>query len=204
MGEHSASRRLPRRGPSEVRPAAKAAQKEKPPRPASADRRDRQKGLLARVRAAGESLRAIPSREVDALVIFGQRGTKVVTLKGGESAYRGLVEAMNEGAATVSSSGVVLYCNRSLGELLGWQPARLISMTLQSIVDPTETSRLEAFLRSARKQRVTNHRLKAVATITGCKPYSGQRPADDSRTKRASRSRWTQPSTRKSSSCSMF
>jgi len=52
--------------------------------------------------------------------------------------------------------------------------------------------------------KVTNHRLKAVATITGCKPYSGQRPADDSRTKRASRSRWTQPSTRKSSSCSMF
>ena len=31
--------------------------------------------------------------------------------------------------------------------------------------------------RRARANQVTNHRLKAVATVTGCKPYSGQRPA---------------------------
>ena len=43
-------------------------------------------------------------------MVFGRRGEQVVTLKGGEPAYRMLVEAMSEGAATLSSDGAVLYC----------------------------------------------------------------------------------------------
>jgi hypothetical protein len=39
---------------------------------------------------------------------------------------------------------------------------------------------------------VTNHRLKAVALVAGCKPCSGRGRQNESRTKRASRSRWTQ------------
>jgi hypothetical protein len=42
---------------------------------------------------------------------------------------------------------------------------------------------------------VTNHRLKAVALVAGCKPYSGRRSANVFPPKRASRSRWAQPYT---------
>ena len=45
-----------------------------------------------------------------------------------------------------------------------------------------------------------NHRLKAVATVTDWSPVPATGRHDESRTKRASRSRWTQPSTRKSTS----
>src|SRR5690349_5612884 len=72
----------------------------------------REDHLLGRLKAAEASLRAIPARHVDALVVFSPRGARVVTLQGGEAAYRMLVEAMSEGAATVSSDGAVLYCNR--------------------------------------------------------------------------------------------
>ena len=73
---------------------------------------DQQTKLLARLTTAEETLRAIQSGEVDALMVSGRRGEQVVSLKGGEPAYRMLVEAMSEGAATLSRNGAVLYCNR--------------------------------------------------------------------------------------------
>src|SRR5208337_3843719 len=60
---------------------------------------DQQTKLLARLETAEETLRAIQSGEVDALMDSGRRGEQVVSLKGGEPAYRMLVEAMSEGAA---------------------------------------------------------------------------------------------------------
>ncbi len=120
----------------------------------AAPRPTRQDQLLKRVRAAEQSLRAIPSRDVDALVVFGRHGAKVVTLKGGESAYRMLVEAMSEGAATVSIDGVILYCNRSFGGLTGHPPAKLISMTLHTLVHEACRGRLDEILRAARKRPV--------------------------------------------------
>ena len=51
-------------------------------------------------------------------MVSGRRGEQVVSLKGGETAYRMLVEAMSEGAATLSRNGAVLYCNRRFAELM--------------------------------------------------------------------------------------
>jgi len=111
----------------------------------------RESRLLARLKAAEESLRAIPSRHVDALVVFRPRGTQVVTLQGGDSAYRMLVEAMSEGAATVSSDGAVLYCNRRFGELIGRPPTKLIGTDVESLVHEAERQKVTEFLRSARR-----------------------------------------------------
>ena len=52
---------------------------------------------------AQEVLRAIRSGDVDAVVVSGAQGDQVFTLKGAEYAYRALVEAMNEGAATLDA-----------------------------------------------------------------------------------------------------
>jgi PAS domain S-box-containing protein len=51
-------------------------------------------------------------------MVSGRRGEQVVSLKGGEPCYRMLVEAMSEGAATLSRDGAVLYCNRRFAELM--------------------------------------------------------------------------------------
>jgi hypothetical protein len=55
--------------------------------------------LRARLNTAEETLRAIQSGEVDALMVSGPHGEQAVSLKGGEPTYRMLVEAMSEGAA---------------------------------------------------------------------------------------------------------
>src|SRR5271169_5600627 len=74
--------------------------------------------LRARLKTAEGTLRAIQSGEVDALMVSGPHGEQVVSLKGGEPSYRMLVEAMSEGAATLSRDGALLYCNRRFRELL--------------------------------------------------------------------------------------
>jgi PAS domain S-box-containing protein len=96
-------------------------------------------------------LGAIRSGEVDALVVSGHRGPQVVTLAGGEPAYRMLVEAMSEGAATLSRNGVVLYCNRRFAELIGRPSGKAIGIAVQSLIEETERDRFEVFFTEARK-----------------------------------------------------
>ena len=107
---------------------------------------DQQSKLLARLKTAEETLRAIQSGEVDALMVSGRRGEQVVSLKGGEPAYRILVEAMSEGAATLSRNGDLLYCNRKFAELVRRPHEKMIGIAVQSLVAKTERDRFEAFL----------------------------------------------------------
>src|SRR5271157_6530640 len=111
----------------------------------------RQTKLLARLKTAEETLRAIQSGEVDALMVSGPRGEQVVTLAGGEPGYRMLVEAMSEGAATLSRNGAVLYCNRRFAELICRPPGKVIGIAVQSLVAETERDRFEAFLAEAQR-----------------------------------------------------
>ena len=107
--------------------------------------------LRARLKSAEETLRAIQSGEVDALVVSGRRGEQVVALKGGEPSYRMLVEAMSEGAATLSRNGAMLYCNRRFAEMMGRKPGKIAGTALQSMVDEAERERFEALLADARR-----------------------------------------------------
>jgi PAS domain S-box-containing protein len=112
---------------------------------------ERQTKLRARLETAEETLRAIQSGEVDALVVSGRRGAQVVSLKSGEPTYRMLVEAMSEGAATLSRDGAVLNCNRRFAEMVGRPPAKMIGIAVQSLVAEAERERFETLLTDARK-----------------------------------------------------
>ena len=79
--------------------------------------------LRERLEELEETLRAIRTGEVDALIVSGSEGDQVFTLQGAEHPYRVLVESMNEGAATLNWGGDVLYANRSFSGNAG-DPAR--------------------------------------------------------------------------------
>src|SRR6266571_84708 len=96
--------------------------------PKQSIRAARDSKLPAGQKIAEETLAAIHSGEVDALMVFGRRGERLVTLKGGEPAYRMLVEAMSEGAATLSNDGALLYSNRSFAELISRAPGNIAGM----------------------------------------------------------------------------
>jgi len=108
--------------------------------------------LLARLEAAKESLSAIPPSDLDGFVLFAGKKPQIVTLQGGESAYHLLVEAMSEGAATLSVDGVLLYCNRRFAELLGRPVAKVIGLPLQSLVEKSYRDLIPTFLKRARRK----------------------------------------------------
>jgi PAS domain S-box-containing protein len=149
----SDGRGLPAELPGKVAapPGARRNLRPSPRKFSSSTPPDQQSKLLARLKIAEETLRAIQSGEVDALMVSGRRGEKVVSLKGGEPAYRMLVEAMSEGAATLSRSGDLLYCNRRFAELVRRPQEKMIGIAVQSLVAKTERDRFEAFLAEAQK-----------------------------------------------------
>ncbi|MGB7264496.1 MAG: PAS domain-containing protein, partial [Terracidiphilus sp.] len=79
-------------------------------------------------------------------MVSGRHGKKAIPLKGGEPNYRMLVEAMSEGAATLSRDGVVLYCNRRFAELMSKPLGKIFGIALQSLVAETERDRFETLL----------------------------------------------------------
>ncbi|MCK9275073.1 MAG: response regulator [Syntrophales bacterium] len=90
--------------------------------------------LKMRLGEAEETLSAIRRGEVDGLVVAGPEGDLVFTLMGAEHSYRIFVEAMNEGAVTLSSEGTILYCNDRFAELVGIPHQKIIGNSIYTCV----------------------------------------------------------------------
>jgi len=105
--------------------------------------------LVARLSEAEESLRAIRSGEVDAIVVNGQGGEKVFTLQGADHTYRVFVERMNEGAAVLSSDHTVLHCNGRFAQFVGAGLQSVIGSSMLDLVWPEDHPKLDALLRRA-------------------------------------------------------
>ncbi|MDB6169637.1 MAG: Histidine kinase [Verrucomicrobia bacterium] len=83
--------------------------------------------LCDRLREAQETLDAIQSGAVDAVVVKGAAGSKIYSLTGAEERYRVYVEQMQEGAITASQDGLILYCNQRFAEMVKTPLERVIS-----------------------------------------------------------------------------
>ena len=105
--------------------------------------------LVARLSEAEETLRAIRSGAVDAIVVNGQGEEKVFTLQGADHTYRVFVERMNEGAAVLSRDHIVLHSNGRFARFLGAGLQSVIGSSLLDLVWPDDHSKLDALLRRA-------------------------------------------------------
>jgi diguanylate cyclase (GGDEF)-like protein/PAS domain S-box-containing protein len=90
---------------------------------------------MARLAEAEDTLRAIGAGEVDAFVVpDGNDGQRVFTLESADRPYRIFVENMRDGAATVSPSGLILYANRRLADLLARPRQDIVGAQLSTFV----------------------------------------------------------------------
>jgi diguanylate cyclase (GGDEF)-like protein len=84
---------------------------------------------------ARETLRAVSAGEVDTLLGGGgDAGTHVFTLATADRLYRMFVENMNDGAATISDAGIVLYANPRLGVLMRCRPEQLVGSEMTASI----------------------------------------------------------------------
>jgi PAS domain S-box-containing protein len=74
--------------------------------------------LRAQLNEAKDTLEAIRNGEVDALVINDHNGVSLFTLKSADRSYRLFIEQMTEGAVTLNSEGLIIYCNSQFARLV--------------------------------------------------------------------------------------
>ena len=82
--------------------------------------------LRSKLSEATDTLDAIRSGQIDALVVNGKNGHSLYTLKSADHAYRVFVEQMAEGAVSLNSEGLIIYSNS--------QFARMVNRPLSSTV----------------------------------------------------------------------
>jgi PAS domain S-box-containing protein len=114
------------------RPLASSAPAEPPPEAGAARQVPTTlSAALVRMAEAEDTLRAIGAGEIDAFIVSdGGVGRRVFTLSTADRPYRMFVENMHDGAATLSSTGVILYANRRLATLLSYSRETIVGSPL--------------------------------------------------------------------------
>jgi PAS domain S-box-containing protein len=107
--------------------------------------------LRARNRELEETLDAIRSGEVDAIVVSKEGAPRVYTLEGADHPYRVLVENIREGALTLSATGTILYANSAFAGMRRHPLSAIIGTSLRDHVLPRDRSRFDAMLEAGLK-----------------------------------------------------
>ena len=101
-----------------------------------------------RLEEAEQALEAIRTGQVDSLVVEGPNGPRIFSLEGAIYSYRVLVEAMNEGAATLGDDGAILYCNSRFARMLDMPIERVMGSVIHERVPACLRDEFAALLRS--------------------------------------------------------
>lgn len=107
--------------------------------------------LRARLAEAEETLHAIHTGGVDALMVAGRQGEQVFTLAGAEHAYRVLIESMNEGALTLTADAVILYANQSFARMVNQPLEQVIGTSFSRYLSHGDRTALRPLLKLAGK-----------------------------------------------------
>jgi PAS domain S-box-containing protein len=102
----------------------------------------------ARLSEAEETLNAIRSGEIDAIIASGPDGDQVYSISTAETPYRVFIEEMNEGAATLSEDGTILFCNRKFAELLNESIEHVIGLSFKRFISQDDQSKFDSLQHS--------------------------------------------------------
>ena len=112
--------------------------------------------LRQRLVEAEGNLQAIYSGEIDALLLAGENGERrVFTLRSADAPYRALVERMQEGAATLTTRGDIVYCNQRFADLVKRPLEQVFGAAIGSFLPSAEAGILDAMLEHGSGRYVT-------------------------------------------------
>ncbi len=82
--------------------------------------------LRLQLAEANETIEAIRTGQIDAIVVNNGDNRQLYTLKSADHTYRVFIEKMTEGAVTLDKNGIVIYCNS--------QFATMIKLSLSQVI----------------------------------------------------------------------
>ncbi|MDO9375958.1 MAG: ATP-binding protein [Ferruginibacter sp.] len=121
--------------------------------------------LKIQLEEANDTIEAIRTGQVDALIVKSDNGHELYTLKSADQTYRVFIEKMTEGAVTLNRDGIIVYSNSQFGKMVGLPLSKITGIFFSSFISPgdentyedlisrgwTEDSKGEVLLSSATK-----------------------------------------------------
>src|SRR3954465_9750449 len=90
--------------------------------------------LRMQLSEANDTIEAIRSGQIDALVVHGHDGHQLYTLKSADQTYRVFIEKMTEGALTLNQKGLILYSNSQFASMVGSSLSKVIGLSFENFV----------------------------------------------------------------------
>ncbi len=107
--------------------------------------------LRVRLEEAEETLHAIRSGEVDALVVSGEKGDQIFTLKSAEQPYRLLIEEIKEGAVILAGDDTIIYSNRGFADMLKIPLEKMTGISIHDFILPVYQPSFDALLQQGKR-----------------------------------------------------
>src|SRR6187402_1436536 len=90
--------------------------------------------LSFQLKEANDTIHAIRTGQIDALVVETEDGPQLYTLKSADHTYRILIEKMKEGAVTLDSNGIILYSNSQFASMINMPLAKVIGLPIMDFI----------------------------------------------------------------------
>jgi two-component system phosphate regulon sensor histidine kinase PhoR len=90
--------------------------------------------LQLQLEEANDTIEAIRTGQVDALVVHGKKGHELYTLKSADQTYRLFIEKMIEGAVTLDEHGIILYSNTQFASMVKIQLSKVIGLSFHRFI----------------------------------------------------------------------
>ena len=94
--------------------------------------------LRYRLSESEEAISAIRNGDVDAIIVSGDGGEKIFTIKSAETPYRILLDEMAEGAVIIKNDGTILYCNKRFTEIFSEPDENILGSSIFRFVTKNE------------------------------------------------------------------
>jgi two-component system CheB/CheR fusion protein len=105
--------------------------------------------LRSELEEARQTIQAIRQGRVDALVVTEDNEPRIFTLEGSDTAYRVMVEVMNEGAVTIDEDGLIMFSNALFSRMVGLPPGAVVGRHIEDFTNERDAAALAAFLKLA-------------------------------------------------------
>jgi two-component system phosphate regulon sensor histidine kinase PhoR len=105
--------------------------------------------LRYQLEEANDTINAIRTGQVDALIVKADAGHQLYTLKTADQTYRVFIEKMSEGAVTINHEGIILYCNTRFANMVDTPLEKTIGQPLLFFVPDASKSKLEKIIHNS-------------------------------------------------------
>src|SRR6478752_4051194 len=104
--------------------------------------------LRLQLQEANETIHAIRTGQIDALVVTTETGPQLYTLKSADHTYRIFIEKMKEGAVTLNKDEIILYSNSRFASMVGLPLSEVIGLPFSSFIPDECQKAFKALIKS--------------------------------------------------------